>query len=119
MRFSRTAEDWRAIIEEQRHSGLNQTQFCRLHSITRSAFFNAKQRLYPDDPKMTAFIPAIPPEPSDPDKISSVDSPPLAIASADGAASQRIVLKMAHCTLQIDAGISPRWLATLLREMAP
>lgn len=119
MRFSRTAEDWRAIIEEQRHSGLNQTQFCRLHSITRSAFFNAKQRLYPEDNTMTAFVPAIPPELSDAPQISSPESHPFSNTTADGSPSQRIILKMPHCTLQIDSGISPRWLATLLREMAP
>lgn len=56
----RTTEEWRAIIEEQRHSGLNQTQFCRLHAITRSAFFNARQRLYLNNEKLTAFIPARP-----------------------------------------------------------
>jgi hypothetical protein len=60
MGFYRTTEEWHAIIEEQRRSGLNQTEFCRLHSITRSAFFNTRQRLYLNNEKLTTFIPARP-----------------------------------------------------------
>ncbi|MEX3557421.1 MAG: hypothetical protein VB135_03050 [Burkholderia sp.] len=120
MRLNRTPEDWRAIIEEQQHSGLNQSQFCRLHSITRSAFFNAKQRLYPTDQNLTAFIPAVPPAVT---TSSATDAPPIpasaALTPCEGLTSQRIILKLPHCTLQIESGVSPRWLATLIREMAP
>lgn len=124
MGIYRTTEEWRAIIEEQRRSGLNQTQFCRLHSITRSAFFNARQRLYPADENLTVFIPALPPTatPSpvtDTEQMQAPTRPLATVATAKCQPSQRIMLKLPHCTLQIESDISPHWLATLIREMAP
>ena len=43
-RVHRTREQWLAIIAEQVDSGLSQKRFCEAHSITPSAFYNAKSR---------------------------------------------------------------------------
>lgn len=118
----RTTEEWRVIIEEQRRSGLNQTAFCRLHAITRSAFFNARQRLYSTNVKLTAFIPALPPTGTTTPVTAAgqiqVSTTPLP-AISKALSSQRITLELPHCTLRLESDISPRWLATLIREMAP
>lgn len=122
MGIYRTNEEWHVIIEEQRRCGLNQTAFCRLHAITRSAFFNARQRLYPTNEKLTAFIPALPPTGTttpvtDAEQIHVSTTPLPTLSKA--LTSLRITLELPHCTLRIESNISPRWLATLIREMAP
>nr|ULG19840.1 hypothetical protein 49p1_00131 [Yersinia frederiksenii] len=45
MKNHRTPDEWRKLFDAQQQSGLNQTQFCKRHKLTRSAFFNAKKRL--------------------------------------------------------------------------
>jgi hypothetical protein len=41
----RSPDEWRELLDAQQRSGLNQSQFCKRHQISRSAFFNAKARL--------------------------------------------------------------------------
>jgi len=41
----RTPNEWHQLFEAQRQSGLNQSQFCKQHNITHSAFFNAKKTM--------------------------------------------------------------------------
>lgn len=44
-RVRRSADDWRAILEQQRASGLSQVAFCRREEIALSTFARWKQRL--------------------------------------------------------------------------
>jgi hypothetical protein len=39
------AERWRAIVDEQRHSGLGISAFCRNRSIATSSFFGWRRKL--------------------------------------------------------------------------
>ncbi len=41
----RTAEEWRKIILEARKSGLSDYEYCRINTITPSAFYRAIKRL--------------------------------------------------------------------------
>lgn len=54
MRNIRSPEEWHSLFDslfdEQQRSGLNKTQFCRQHGITRFAFSNARYRLLPPVP---------------------------------------------------------------------
>lgn len=113
----RTDEEWRAIIEAQQCSGLNPTQYCRQNAITRSAFCNAKKRLYPMKEQPTHFIHTIAPNalmsPRD-EKLTTK------ISTKEKAKTRSIItLELSHCTLRLTTGISPCWLATFIRKMAP
>ena len=113
----RTDDEWRAIIEAQQCSGLNPTQYCRQNTITRSAFCNAKKRLYPMKEQPTHFIHAIAPNvlmTSGDEKLTTK------ISTIEKAQRHSIItLELSHCTLRLTTGISPCWLATFIREMAP
>lgn len=117
MGIYRTDEEWRAIIEAQQCSGLNPTQYCRQNTITRSAFCNAKKRLYPLRKQPTHFIHARVPT----DLMAQSDEKLTAqISTTEKAQSHSIItLELPHCTLRVTAGISAGWLASLIREMAP
>lgn len=116
MSIHRTRDEWRAIIEEQRLSGLCQTRFCRLHGITPSAFSNARHRLSPGNTPAAAFVPALPPA-SEGIDILPADGPlPAAVTAHQTSTTLSLLLPGATLSLPLD--ISPRWLATLLREMA-
>lgn len=117
MGIYRTDEEWRAITEAQKHSGLNPTQYCHQNAITRSAFCNAKKRLYPMKTRHKHFIHAIAPT----DLITPSDDKLSAQVSKTNKAQTHTVITLAlpHCTLRVTTGISPGWLATLIREMAP
>ncbi|PAV11567.1 hypothetical protein CBG25_00325 [Arsenophonus sp. ENCA] len=117
MGIYRTDEKWRAIIEAQEYSGLNPTQYCRQNAITRSAFCNAKKRLYPMREQSTHFIHAMVPA----DLMTPPDEKLTAQISTTEKAQTHsfITLELPHCTLRVTAGISPGWLASLIREMAP
>lgn len=41
----RSADQWRALFEEQARSGLSQQAFCEAHDVSLSSFYSAKQRL--------------------------------------------------------------------------
>ncbi|MGX5057237.1 IS66 family insertion sequence element accessory protein TnpA, partial [Enterobacter asburiae] len=79
MRTHRTPEEWRTLFDEQQRSGLNKTQFCRQHGITRSAFSNARHRLSARCVPTSAFISALPPtqdiEKTRPTNISDANEP--------------------------------------------
>lgn len=110
MRITRTRDQWRDILKKQQLSGLTQTQFCRHHGITRSAFSNAKLRLAFVEAPPSEFITALPPEQATRVTINnSTTTAPVAPLS----------LLLPAATLCLPSDISPRWLATLLREMAP
>jgi hypothetical protein len=123
MRTHRTPEEWHILFDQQQRSGLNKTQFCRQHGITRSAFSNARHRLSASS-QPTAFVPALPPD-------STTDKNAASDTQADHSQGLREAVKLAPqterqlalmlpgATLSLPADISPRWLATLLREMAP
>lgn len=44
-RTHRTPAQWQQLIEEQKHSGLNITQYCQQHSLTISGFYAWRKRL--------------------------------------------------------------------------
>ena len=123
MRINRTPEEWHIVFNEQQRSGLNKTQFCRQHGITRSAFSNARHRLSARS-KPTAFVPALPPD-SAADKYAAPDTQSdntQVLREAVKLAPQterQLALMLPGATLSLPTDISPRWLATLLREMAP
>ncbi|WP_282808191.1 IS66 family insertion sequence element accessory protein TnpA [Hafnia alvei] len=110
MRNIRSREEWLSLFEQQQRSGLNKTQFCRQLGITRSAFSNARYRLFPSGNAVGTFVPALPPR-------SDVDTarlPPLLPAMS----APQLALSLSGATLTLPVDISPLWLATLLREMA-
>ncbi|MGL5311519.1 MAG: IS66 family insertion sequence element accessory protein TnpA [Plesiomonas shigelloides] len=117
----RSPDEWRSLFDKQLHSGLNKTQFCRQHGITRSAFSNARHRLS-DTP--TPFVQAIPPN-LDADKSVSPATLPAnapALCTSEALVAQparQLTLSLPGATLSLPSDISPRWLATLLREVAP
>lgn len=124
MRINRTPEEWHILFDEQQRSGLNKTQFCRQHGITRSAFSNARLRLSVSSKPAGSFVPALPsgpvtdtPAPSD---TLSDNTPPFREAVKPVSRAERqLVLMLPGATLSLPVDISPRWLATLLRGMAP
>lgn len=124
MRINRTPDEWRTLLEEQQRSGLNKTQFCRRYGITRSAFSNACHRFFADNSPATAFVQALPPsqgdeEPASPDCLPA-HAPTLSLAAVPAPqVSRQLALTLPGATLTLPLDISPRWLATLLREIAP
>lgn len=42
--MKRTKADWVLLIEEQLESGMNIAEFCRIHGISTSAFYNTRSR---------------------------------------------------------------------------
>lgn len=119
MRNTRTPAEWRSLFDQQFRSGLNKTQFCRLHGITRSAFSNAWLRLSARDASITPFVSALPPgtEENRPGPASAI-LPAGRVISAPPA-NLLLTLTVHNASLSLPADIPPRWLATLLREMAP
>jgi len=123
MRTHRTPEEWHILFDEQQRSGLNKTQFCRQRGITRSAFSNARHRLSASS-QPTAFVTALPPD-SAADKNAASDTQSdntQVLREAVKLAPQterQLALMLPGATLSLPTDISPRWLATLLREMAP
>lgn len=107
MAIIRTDDEWRAIIEEQRRSGLNPTHFCRQNAITRSAFSKAVARFSQNTSPPSAFIPALPPAPCPP-------VPPLPAETTVAG----IIVELPHCTLRLTQAVSPQWLVTLIRGVA-
>jgi hypothetical protein len=117
----RTPDEWRLLFEAQQQSGLNQTQFCKQHSITRSAFFNAKVRLAAQAKSPShAFIAVSPPKQETSQAAAPIE-PILAVAESEPPPGEddSIKLTIAHCSLQFPLSLSPFWLATLLRELTP
>lgn len=45
MRTSRTEEQWRALIDQQRNSGLSASKFCKQENIGYASFCNWRKRL--------------------------------------------------------------------------
>lgn len=120
MSMHRTRDEWLTIIEEQRRSGLGQTQFCRQHGITCSAFSNAKQRLSPVGVPLSAFVPALPPDADTKTHTAArPDETPSTVPAANHHPAASLSLLLPGATLCLPVDISPRWLATLIREMAP
>jgi len=116
MKIHRTREQWLTLFEQQQRSGLNKTQFCRQHGITRSAFSNARHRLTASNHPDTAFVPALP---SGSGAHTSAPSDTLPDNAPPPQACQQLALTLPGATLSLPVDISPRWLATLLREMTP
>ncbi|EHF0279547.1 hypothetical protein IFY05_003171 [Salmonella enterica] len=124
MRINRTPEEWHTLFDEQQRSGLNKTQFCRLHGITRSAFSNARHRLSASNIPVASFVPALPPGPVDntpaPSDTRSDNAPTLReTLKPVSQAERQLSLMLPGATLSLPVDISPRWLASLLREMTP
>ena len=121
MRTHRTPDEWRSLFDEQQRSGLNKTQFCRQHGITRSAFSNAHHRLFDRNATDVSFVLALPPSLPAADTLTSrpdtqpANTPP----SGQAATNRQLALSLPGATLSLPVDISPRWLATLLREIAP
>ena len=126
MRTNRTPEEWHTLFNEQQRSGLNKTQFCRQHAITRSAFSNARRRLSARNIPAVSFVPALAPDLVD-DITAHYNNTPhdnaaairQAVKPAFHAERQLALTLPAGATLSLPVDISPLWLATLLREMAP
>jgi hypothetical protein len=121
MRTHRTPEEWHILFNEQQRSGLNKTQFCRQHGITRSAFSNARHRLSASC-QPTAFVPALPPDPDAHKRAASdtqSDNAPVPGEVPEPQTERQLALMLPGATLSLPTDISPRWLATLLQEMAP
>jgi hypothetical protein len=119
MRNIRSREEWLSIFDLQQRSGLNKTQFCRQHGITRSAFSNATYRLFPSSNTISTFVPAFPPR-SDVDTAElsqplPASMPPHAVPAMS---APQLALTLPGATLTLPVDISPQWLATLLRELA-
>lgn len=118
MRIHRMREQWRTLFDEQQRSGLNKTQFCRQHGITRSAFSNARHRLFPSNLPASAFVSARPPCSSPntplPTDILSVNAPTRGRAVTPAPlAEPQLILSLPGATLSLPVDIAPRWLATL------
>jgi len=45
MKKHRTPEQWQALINQHRNSGLSIEQFCRQHKLARSCFYKWRKRL--------------------------------------------------------------------------
>ncbi len=54
MRQCRTAEQWYALIEQQRESGLPAKAFCQQHDLGYISFCNWRKRLTDQDPADSA-----------------------------------------------------------------
>lgn len=117
MRTNRTRDEWNSIFEAHARSGLTQNEFCRKRGITRSAFSNAKQRIGASSTRKSVFVPAFPPQSLTEEPVNADTGPTPLAESTSG--SGTLLLRLPGATLCLSTDISPRWLATLLREMAP
>lgn len=125
MRTNRTRDEWNSIFGAHARSGLSQNEFCRKRGITPSAFSNAKQRISVGQAHKSAFVPVLPPQPrteestradTGPAILAELPSDRAAVSTSQTASPISVLLPGA--TLCLSADISPRWLATLIREMA-
>lgn len=58
----RTAQQWSAVLEQYRHSGLTQTAFCEAQGLAISSFTSALRRARESDvelPRADAFAPVV------------------------------------------------------------
>jgi phosphopantetheinyl transferase len=88
----RTQEQWQALVEEQKHSGLTQTKFCEHHEISSKYFSLRKSQL-----KTTGNM---------------VTTKPSAFVAAQ--IQPRLdCIEVAHqrTHLKLPASLSPEWLA--------
>ena len=86
MRKHRTAEQWQALIDQQRDSGLSATQFCKEHALGYASFCNWRKRLS-DQPVGEA---------SDSDEAGFLDLSSLMDTSAPSGSGWNIVLSLGN-----------------------
>ena len=94
-RIRRTASDWQAILRDYAPSGLSGIAYCREHDIHPKSFYRSRS-VYRGGDKGQGFIQSV---------VESTDQPSLS----------GIDLEFPHCRLRIDSGISPEWVAQLLK----
>ena len=56
MRKFRSPDEWRQILENQQHSGLTISEFCRQHKISTSGFFTQRKKYGLSETTASAFI---------------------------------------------------------------
>lgn len=99
----RTSEQWLALFNQQKTSGLTQTEFAKQHGIDPSYFSLRKRQLldWQQDDK------------TDVNQRGFVELTPQGVLFC-----QPMVLKKRDVELHLPAGIDALWLATLLKAMS-
>jgi len=96
----RTREQWLGVFQDQVDSGLSASEFCRQHGIDPNYFCQRKGQLgwkrRESNAKATGFIEL---------------EPPLPVAGA-------VELHFGKVSLSLPSGVSPSWVATVMRELA-
>ena len=102
-RKHRSADEWKALIEEQMASGLTGVAFCNQHGLSAKSFYKRRKRLgYPGRqiaaPRSSGFVQIQPVIPA--------------------ATSQVVVVHYQGSRLELSSEVSAAWLAELLRALA-
>ena len=91
----RTAEEWESLLDQQAASGLSAAAFCREHKLCPK-YFSLRKRQLRHSPPPQGFIQA------------------HVMASADDVLS----IHYGKTELRLNPGVSPTWLAALLKQLA-
>ncbi|RDH42209.1 IS66 family insertion sequence element accessory protein TnpA [Zooshikella ganghwensis] len=93
----RTAEEWQSLLDQQAASGLSAAAFCREHKLCPKYFSLRKRQLRHSPSPQQGFIQAHVMASSDDDVLS---------------------IRYGKTELRLNPGVSPTWLAALLKQLA-
>lgn len=99
----RNHHQWRALIEEQRRSGLKAAEFCRHHGINPKYFSLKKSKLSEAGSMQSNF---------------GFIRVPVS-ATSESPAVPRIEIRYKEATLSLPSDVSAPWLAEFVRALSP
>ena len=101
-RKRRSKAEWRDLIEQQKHSGLNGVAFCDQRGLSRKSFYQQRKSLAlkPADLEPGQFI-----------KVNPRSVKKLSVAAA-------AVLHYRDSRLQLAVDADPTWVAALMKALA-
>ncbi len=104
-RKHRSQEEWQAIIQQQKDSGLSAIQFCQQQGLSSKTFYKRRRTQYAAMGNDTAPSPFI-----------KIKKPSSSIISRTP--EPMSILHYHHCQLHIQSGTDARWLAKLLQALS-
>ena len=107
-RKRRSTADWQKVLAAFRSSNLKPVAFCQANQIGIKSFYRAQIKIGSETGSVTKR------PRSDFVKVTRADDSP----SPGSSASLGIEVILPHARLRMDAGVSPVWVADLLKSLA-
>lgn len=96
MKKHRTPEQWQALINQHRNSGLSIEQFCQQHKLARSCFYTCRKRLAEQATPTQESYQSIPTKPSATQETNFLDLSALVGTSPTAKQGWDIVLSLGN-----------------------